>query len=186
MIIGSVLIAAWAIGPRYAYQLYVQRDDYAYIQENNPDFYEKYLIRYDKNAGDALYLPKGVVLSLYSDRGEVIIVDREEILYDWQRENGEIRIQINENSCSDGVLELPLYMYKGYAARNELGESLNVVKSENGLVSVELDNSVGEIRVWYQGTLVQRISDMITLLTILSFLCGYKIQHLKYKKNNVN
>lgn len=175
MMVGSLLIAVWAIGPRYAYQLYVQRDNYAYIQENNPDFYHKYLIQYDKNAGDALYLPKGVSLSLYLDRGEIIIANKDEILYEWQREDGEIRIQVYENPCTDGVLELPLYMYKGYAARNELGENLNVIKSENGLVSVELDDSVGEIRVWYQGTLVQRISDIITFLTILSFLCGYKI-----------
>lgn len=174
MIIGSLLIAAWAIGPRYAYQLYVQRDDYAYIQENNPDFYEKYLIRYDKNAGDALYLPKGVVHNLYLDRGEVIAANRDDIVYEWQRDAGEIRIQVNENPCTDGVLELPLYMYKGYAARNELGEELNAVKSENGLVSVELEDSIGEIRVWYQGTLIQQISDMITFLTIILFLVRRK------------
>lgn len=182
MMIGTLLIAVWAIGPRYAYQIYVQRDDYAYIQENNPDFYEKYKVCYDKNAGDALYLPEGVPLSLYLERGEVVVANTEEILFDWQRTQNEINIHIRENECVNGVLELPLYMYKGYVAKNADGENLSIVKSENGLVSVEIGDSVGEVSVWYQGTLVQKISDMVTLLTILSFLCGYRIIVYKSKR----
>ena len=181
MLVGTLLIAGLAISPRYAYQIYVQRDNYAYIQENNPEFYHKYQICYDKNAADALYLPEGVSLNTYVNRGETVTSNREEIQYQWIREADEIKISIEENPSVDGVLELPLYMYKGYAAKSESGESLPVVKSENGLVSVEIGDYVGGIRVWYCGTLVQRVSDIITLLTIFSFLCGYRIANYKSK-----
>ena len=186
MVIGTLLIAIWAVGPRYAYQVYVQRDDFAYIQENNPDFYEKYKVHYDKNAGDALYLPEGVPASLYLDRGDVVAANNEKIIFDWQRIQNGINIQILENEGSDGVLELPLYMYKGYVAKNADGENLPIVKSENGLASVEIGDSVGAVSVWYQGTLVQKISDMVTLLTILSFLCGYRIIVYKSKRAKKN
>lgn len=186
MMTGTLLIAVWAVGPRYAYQMYVQRDDFAYVQENNPDFYEKYKVRYDKNAGDALYLPEGVSASLYLDRGEVVVANNEKIIFDWQRIQNGIDIQILENGCADGVLELPLYMYKGYVAKNTAGENLPIVKSENGLVSVEIGESVGVVSIWYQGTLMQKVSDMITLLTILSFLCGCRIIVYKSKRAKKN
>ena len=183
MLMGTFMIAGLAIGPRYTYHIYVQRDDYAYIRENNPDFYEEYLVRYDKNAGDALYLPQGVPLNRYLERGDVVTVNREDILYQWQRKADGIYIQIEENPYKDGVLELPLYMYKGYTAKTVEGEILPVTKSENGLVSVEISDSIGEIRVWYEGTLVQKIADMITLLTVLIFLCGYRIAACKSNKD---
>lgn len=183
ILVGILMIAGLAIGPRYAYQIYVQRDNYAYVQENNPEFYHKYLIHYDKNAADSLYLPKGVWYYTYVERGEVITSNREDIRYQWIRGVNEIKINVKENFSADAVLELPLYMYKGYVAKSESGESLPVVKSENGLVSVEIGDYVGNIRVWYQGTLIQRVSDIITLLTIFSFLCGYKIRNYKLKSS---
>ena len=181
ILVGTLLIAGLAVGPRYVYQLYVQKDNYAYIQENNPEFCHKYQIRYDKNAGDSLYLPEGVWFYTYTERGEVVSANREDIQYRCLRENDKIKINIEENPSTDGVLELPLYMYKGYAARSGSGEFLRVIKSKNGLVSVEIGDYVGDIQVWYQGTLVQRVSDIITLLTIFSFLCGYKIKNHKSK-----
>lgn len=189
MLLGTLLIAGLAIGPRYAYHMYVQRDNFAYVQENNPEFYQKYLIRYDKNAGDALYLPQGVGRNLYLERGEVVTANKDDILYRWGRDEDGILIRIEENPYTDSVLELPLYMYKGYVAKTAKGEKLPVIKSANGLVSVEIGDSIGEIRIWYEGTMVQKIADMITFLTILSFFCGHKIASYKIKSKtrfNIN
>lgn len=176
MLIGTFMVAALIIVPRYGYQIYVQRDDYAYVQENNPEFYHKYQIRYDKNAADSLYLPEGVGYYTYIDRGEVITANREGIQYQWSREKDVINIMIEENSSEDGVLELPLYMYKGYTAKKESGEAFSLVKSENGLVGIEIGDFVGNIQVWYQGTMVQRISDVITFLSILLCLWVWRKQ----------
>lgn len=182
LLIGTLLIAIWGIGPRYAYQIYVQRDNFAYVQENNPDFYHKYLISYDRNPMDTAYLPQGVIWSLYEERGEVIVSNKEDLRYEWEREEKGIRIQIEDNSYTDVKLELPLYMYKGYAAKTSEGERLPVEISENGLVSVEVGDTAGEIYVWYEGTLIQRVADLITFLTLLVFMCKYRNNRYKLKK----
>ena len=167
MLIGTLLIAGWAVGPRYAYQLYVQRDDYAYIRENNPDYYEKYLISYTPNPGDNMYLPEGVWLYTYEERGETIIPNKEDIEFEWKRESERIQIQIIDNPYSDTTLELPLYMYKGYVAKNSKGDKFPVVLSENGLASIEVGDYEGDINVYYGGTLIQKVSDVITTITLL-------------------
>lgn len=177
MLIGTLLIAIWSIGPRI----------YTYIQESNVSSYEKDMIIYDKNAGDDLYLPTGVARDFYMERGETIVASNKGIEFEWQRTQNGINIHIIENLFENGSLELPLYMYKGYAAMTTDGEYLPIVKSENGLVSVEIGNSIGDIKVWYQGTLVQKISDLITLITIISLLCGYRIiiYKLRRKKETI-
>lgn len=167
MLIGTLLVAGMVVGPRYAYQVYVQWDDYAYVRENNPEFYHKYQIRYDKNAADVLYLPQGVPFSLYTDRGEAVSANRENISYQWIREGDRIKVNIEDNPSIDGTLEFPLYMYKGYVAESGTGELFTVVKSDNGLVSVEIGDYTGDVWVWYRGTMVQKISDVITFLSIL-------------------
>lgn len=173
MIVGTLLIAVWAIGPRYAYQMYVQRDNFAYIQENNPSFYEKYLLGYDRNSADCLYLPEGVNGNLYLDRGEVIRSNYEDMGYGWERKNGQIVVEINRNDHSDSELELPLYMYKGYTARTWDGDMLTLTKSEQGLVNVIIDDYLGKITIWYSGTLCQKIADLITAVTILGAMVWY-------------
>lgn len=176
MLIGTLLIAGMVVGPRYAYQVYVQWDDYAYVRENNPEFYHKYQIRYDKNAADVLYLPEGVPFYVYTERGEVVSANREDISYQWKREDDRIEVHIEENPSVDGVLELPLYMYKGYVAESGNGEFLSVKKSENGLVSVEIEDYTGDVCIWYRGTMVQKISDVITFLSILVLLWVWRKQ----------
>lgn len=176
ILIGTLLIASMVVGPRYAYQVYVQWDDYAYVRENNPEIYHKYQIRYDKNAADALYLPEGVSFYVYTERGEVVTANREDIRYQWTREDDRIEVHIEENPSVDGILEMPLYMYKGYVAERGNGEFLSVKKSENGLVSVEIEDYIGDVCIWYRGTMVQKISDVITFISILVFLWVWRKQ----------
>lgn len=183
MIIGTIMIAGLAVGPRYGYQFMVQRNDYEYIRENNPEFYHKYLISYDKNAGDNLYLPSGVPLSMYIDRGEIVKADKENIIYQWERTEKGISIAIQENLNETCTLELPLYMYKGYIAQDKVGRKFPVMKSKNGLVSIEVGNYSGEIEVYYEGTRLQNLSNMITLITIMTFLY-YILGKKRYQKIN--
>jgi uncharacterized membrane protein YfhO len=67
-------------------------------------------------------------------------------------------------------LELPLIYYKGYTAKQD-GENLNVSESNNGLVQIPVNKS-GDIKVYYDGTTIQKLSWIITLLSILG-LCVY-------------
>ena len=74
----------------------------------------------------------------------------------------------NLNATNGEALELPLIYYKGYTARLE-GKAIPVSESYNGLVQLT-GNQSGMVEVYYGGTIIQRISLCITVLSILS-LC---------------
>jgi hypothetical protein len=73
------------------------------------------------------------------------------------------------------VLELPLIYYKGYRAELN-NKELEVGESKNGLLEI-IAGQQGEVKVYYAGTVVQKISVWITLFSLLA-LIGY----LFYKK----
>ena len=70
---------------------------------------------------------------------------------------------------------LPLIYYKGYTAHiytpENRGEALEVIATADGLVQVNKDVSdVGEIVVSYDGTIVQTISEWISIITVLALI----------------
>jgi hypothetical protein len=76
-------------------------------------------------------------------------------------------------------LELPLIYYKGYCAKLD-GKSLDLTESPDGLVEITAGES-GKVNVYYAGTVIQKISVWITLLSLLALL-GYVIER-KYRRH---
>ena len=177
LLIGCFLIFGLAVGPRYVYQIYVQANDYQYIRENNPEFFHKYHYAYDPNAANCLYLPEGVWGGFYLERGETVEAvekGREKLEFSWERKEGEIIVDLTENPYDEVTLELPLFMYKGYAATLSNEERLEVVKTENGLVGISAGRIIGEVKVKYDGTLCQKLSDWITFISLLSIMVIFR------------
>lgn len=89
--------------------------------------------------------------------------------------------------------EVPLIYYKGYRAvlLLESGEQIElpVSLSENGLVQV-LNNSqsAGRVEVYYGGTIIQAVSNIISILTVAGVIVGavYKIYRQKKRKECVD
>jgi hypothetical protein len=77
------------------------------------------------------------------------------------------------------TLTLPLLYYLGYTATLD-GEKQHVMQGEMAFVNIPVNRS-GEVRIWYGGTTVQRISIYISLISILS-LCLYIILYKKKRK----
>ena len=88
----------------------------------------------------------------------------------------------NLNTTNGEALELPLIYYKGYTASLD-GKAIPVSESDNVLVQLSHIQS-GGVEVYYGGTLVQKLSFYITILSIF-VLCSYiflqrrKDKHLK-------
>ncbi len=86
-----------------------------------------------------------------------------------------------QTSQKNLTFEIPFLYYKGYAAAVSANDgkniSLKVFKGEHGLTAVTADHfSSGKISLWYRGTIVQKISDGISLVTAvmsLIFLIGW-------------
>ncbi|MDH6310387.1 hypothetical protein M2451_003274 [Dysgonomonas sp. PFB1-18] len=83
---------------------------------------------------------------------------------------------------SPAALELPLLYYKGYNATLN-GKNIPIGQSDWGLLTVPTDES-GKIEVYYRGTMVQKISWYITLLSALAF-CIYIFVSRKKKEPKI-
>lgn len=167
--IGTFIIAATIIVPRYGYQIFLQWNDYEMIREENPELYDKYQFRYDANVADCMYLPERVWGGLYERRGETVTASQE-IDFVWERKEDKIYVDILSNPYEEVFLEFPLYIYKGYAGVTQEGVELIPKRSEDGLVCLDIADYEGRIVVSYKGTLCQKVSDMITLIALAGFV----------------
>ncbi|MBK5719685.1 hypothetical protein JGH11_02240 [Dysgonomonas sp. Marseille-P4677] len=87
---------------------------------------------------------------------------------EYHRDRGHLNIDI-EVQDSDS-LELPLLYYKGYVAKLEK-EELAITQSKRGLIQIPVDKS-GSVKVYYKGTIIQKVSYYISILSIF-VLCIY-------------
>lgn len=160
----AVFIGIYAIGTRYAYQIFINIAGESYLREVNSEFADKYIMEYSPNAGDNLYLPKEASITTYMDRGEKVLSSDGKEYTGFKREKSAIYLYTDPDRAD--VYELPLYMYKGYkAVDTSTNEELKVEKSNSGLVSVAVPKGHECIRISYAGTALQKISDVISLLT---------------------
>lgn len=180
-LIVAIATACYTIGPRYVYQMYLDYRGMEYIESINPEYSGHYIMEYSPNNGDSLYLPKGVQLDLYADRGDVVICNHNDVECQIYRSDAKCYITVTNNMYHDTVLELPLYYYKGYAAIDRAANTnLTVSSSENKLVTVLLGNMENvDIMVWYKGTLIQQIGNCISMMTLLGVLVSQIILFLR-------
>lgn len=86
------------------------------------------------------------------------------------RNGAELIIAMNDLP-KDGILELPLTFYKGYACTVN-GTEVPVHTSDRSLVLIQPEKN-GTIRVWYRGTALRRICIPLSLLTAAGILFLY-------------
>jgi hypothetical protein len=118
------------------------------------------------------YLPSNVPAYDYSTtRGEVVWCSDETVPFEFYRGNGYSELTFSETG-EDTLFEVPVYMYKGYAVVDEeTGENYEPYVSENGLVEFLIPQGhEGSVKIYYEGTMVQRLSSALSLVTILA-LC---------------
>lgn len=120
-------------------------------------------------------------LEFIEERGDIVIADRADITVEnLTKAKGITQFDVRVNDMT--TLELPLVYYKGYQAKTSSGEYLPISESENGLVQVEIAKS-DKVNVYYGGTLVQKISWFISLLSLLA-LCVYIF--INRRNNKIN
>lgn len=185
-IAAAVLAAVYTVAPRYAYQIFLDYKGFEYIQMANPEFAGHYIMEYSPNNGDALYLPEGVSRSLYEKRGNVAICSRDGVSYEFVRENGKCHIKVSDNPYSDTSFELPLYYYKGYVCIDQnTGDPVEVAPSSSKLVEVRLNGiRQADLIVWYRGTTIQKLGDIISALTLAALALFYVFPFVNASKTS--
>lgn len=130
----------------------------------------------------AEYMPSKVPSPVFLEkRGQKIETDNESVkIQGLTKRNGITTFVVSVDRLSR--LELPLVWYKGYKANLNNGE-LNITQSNSGLIEIPIKQS-GTVQVYYEGTLVQKISFFITIISIIG-ICIYiyrsKKEQLKHE-----
>ena len=102
-------------------------------------------------------------------------------IIDHKRERGVLKLNV-ATSVPDS-LELPLFYYKGYSATLN-DKNIAYTQSEYGLMQIPLEKS-GEVKLFYKGTTIQKISFFITIISIfvLCFYIVYRNRKVKQFKS---
>ncbi|HMM02803.1 MULTISPECIES: 6-pyruvoyl-tetrahydropterin synthase-related protein [unclassified Dysgonomonas] len=128
----------------------------------------------DYHLGGLEYIPSAVPSIEYlHQRGDSIGTFYEGTsITNFRRIKGVTSFDINATgNIGSETLELPLIYYKGYVVKQDNEKIPPVGESKNGLVEILIDKP-GHITVYYGGTPIQKLSWIITLLSILG-LCFY-------------
>lgn len=86
---------------------------------------------------------------------------------------------------------VPLLYYKGYEAElildNGERKAVTVSKSSDGLVQIDMnETTVGVIHVWYEGTTLQKMSTVVSLVGTMGIVLFTGVIRIKKKKNYHN
>lgn len=125
------------------------------------------------------YLPEKVPsLSFIEERKDSVkVLNSDTEINDFAKNNGLISFNIKTEEQEK--IELPFIYYKGYKAVNKDKEEFPVSESNHGLVQVEIAKST-DIKVYYAGTIIQKLSWYITLLSVL----GLAVYIIYFRREN--
>ena len=113
------------------------------------------------------WLPEQVQLNDLRGERQIIAANGETVSF-VTKEDGMLVFEAD--GTSDSYL-IPLLWYKGYRAtiQTETGAEMSMTLSEEevtGKILLSLDPGVtGTISVWYEGTMIQKVTDLVTLVT---------------------
>lgn len=113
------------------------------------------------------YMPLNANKEYILKRGDVITT-KYPLEHTFTRNGLELEIEYHNNQDNNS-LELPLLYYKGYKAVSGEKE-LNVYQTDNGLVGLDIDENDGNIYVFYGGTKIQKLSKIISIITMFVFV----------------
>lgn len=161
--------------------LIVSVSSYRIIHLEIPNMADKYELTSD-NIGNGEYLPYELTQAadgkdfneyLRSLRKCVTSSNPNIDVYNYENDDhGTVEFSFRNNNYANSVFEVPLLYYKGYSAKDtETGDKYKVSVSDKGLVEVEAGAvQSGSVIVRYTGTVVQHISDIISVLTVAILL----------------
>lgn len=161
-----VVIAVFSI---YVVFNYISFSNY-YVQDRMKDYVYKDFVRYFY--ADAEFMPTSVDIKLLKQNEFNKTIDASHpILIEYSRTPDGYVLSFDQFNYSNTVIELPLIYYQGYAAYfqgSDVQEFLPISKSEDSLIEVNLlGHQKGDIKVFYNGTRLTKLSHYVSLTTLL-------------------
>jgi hypothetical protein len=117
-----------------------------------------------------------------AERGDVVICLDKDVSLNSEKTFDKVIVTFTNNN-NNSTFELPYFYYKGYAAINrETGEEYEVKKSKNGLVEITGLPESGTVEVYYKGTTIQTVSEIVSGVGIVAIIGSVIFVVIKNKK----
>lgn len=119
-----------------------------------------------------------------TERGDKVICSDENVLINSEKSFDAVTLTYSNNT-SNATFEMPYFYYKGYVAVDvETGKEYEVSKSENGLVQISGLGESGTVKVYYKGTTIQTVSEIVTGVGVLAIVGSVIYITIKNKRKN--
>lgn len=131
---------------------------------------------YDNNhwVGKGEWVPEGISDEIYNGQGNGLVVTEDGVYMDFVT-SGYNRHFFDVTEDTGMSYKVPLMYYKGYRAQALLEDGsvkeVEVAGNAEGLLQVKLSHKfTGEVRVWYAGTMTQKVSNVISGVVLWGIL----------------
>ena len=162
------------------------------VQKSMEDFdYEEWVLSQEKLSHYSInreYLPSKADNTYIENREDkVYILSGEANITDEAKHELELKFAI-EDAKEGTVLELPYIYYVGYNVtienNNEITK-LSTFESENGFVAIQIPENIEKatIKVEYKGTILQKVSYIISAIALILFIVYIKFGAYKSTKS---
>ena len=146
----------------------------------------EYLSDYnDYYIGTGEYLPYKTDIEKLSERGEKITTNNPNLEFKYKRKGNKFTVEYSNNEKNDTYIELPLLYYLGYGVKSN-DTNYKITSGRNNIIRVYLSSKSDKIVIYYKGTMIQKVSyivSFITLVVFLYFIIRRRGLHESKKKN---
>lgn len=100
-----------------------------------------------------------------------------------KRDNGKLTVEFSNMQKENAFLDVPLLLYKGYTATLDDGTELECYYGNYNRIRVYVGNrSEGTVTFEYAGTLIQKISGIITIISVILMAAYIRMSIVSEKK----
>lgn len=93
------------------------------------------------------------------------VSNNSELEFNYEKLGTNVKVNYSNNLENNSYIEVPLFNYLGY----NISPNLEVVNGDNGLMRVYLPDQKGSFEIWYEGTMIQKISYSISFISLITF-----------------
>ena len=137
-------------------------DDYWGYEE--AIYIKSYEVNYYVAGGE--YLPYKTNIDALNKRGDIITSNNENLKIDFNRKGNKLYINYSNNTNKDTYIDLPLLNYRGYKA----DKGYIIRNGNNNIIRINLNKESDSFKVYYGGTLIQKISYIISVVTLITMI----------------
>ncbi len=162
-----ILLTCFFGNALYSFQYGVRKEHYESFPENE--------------IGNGEYLPSGTDQVLLRNLKPEVTSNNPNLEISYEKVGTSISVQYQNHSNDqkeDTYVEVPLLYYLGY----QIEPNYHLTKGNHNLIRVGVDQEAGEFQISYQGTMIQKVSYLISLMSWILFLI-YCWKRKKRKKN---